>query len=165
MSIHGVRANELIVDERALTKRVTSNDVKQTLETFQINETGVDVMLVVSTTTDLEARAKDILDLGEAALNRLFGSETKTEVSVITSQREETAKLHVTARALAAFAANAGVSRLEAQELGDFLAARVSAEYQLLMLRFKDTDLLEKPNLELELPGRSFTVQRKQVYR
>lgn len=170
-SLKGVQANLVVLDERQLTRRVDENDVKRTFDEFQSrvtdSDTGVDAELIISTTEKTEARATDLLDLGEAALARLFGSDAQTDVSVITAQDSVSARLRVSKAGLMRTAAAMGLGTLASVDLENFIAQRVSTEYQLLLLKFADTDLVPTVDLTLELlpSGRSLTVSRAQRFR
>ena len=171
--MNGVRASEVILDERQLTKRIEEEDVKQTLLDFEgkrRSPTGDEVELIMRTTEETEARASILLDLGEAALTRLFGA-LKFNISVITSQPENRAQIRISQRAVQRVASACGISSSANQRTGisieNFVANRVSAEYQLLRLSFNNTDLLSSPNRQITLypSGRTLNVSRSQQFR
>jgi len=170
-SMRGVRANSIVLDERQLTLRVDEGDIKRTYEEFQrmvdISDSETDAELIISTTEQTEARASDLLDLGGAALARLFGSDARTDVSVITAQESVSARLRVSKSGLVRAASAMGIGMLPEVELENFLSQRISTEYQLLLLKFEDTDLLPNPDITIEvLPsGRRLTVSRAQRFR
>ena len=172
-AMNGVHASEVILDERQLTKRIKEKDVKQTLQDFEAQRRspkGDEVELIVRTKEGTEARASILLDMCEAALTRLFG-EFKFNVSVITSQTENTAHIRISQRAVQRVAYSCGVSSSANQRTGtsieNFVANRVSAEYQLLLLSFNNTDIIASPNLQITLfpSGRTLNVLRYQQFR
>jgi hypothetical protein len=167
--MNGIRANDVVLDERNLTRRVTKSDVQTTLEQFRSrasNDIG-DVEFVVSTPEETEQRAKYLLDLGEAALKRLFGSDAKIDVSVVTSQPRPFAQLRLGENALEWVSRAIGVANIDTQKLENFVAKRVSTEFQLMLYTFDNTDLLNDPTLSIKLwpSGRTLTVSRAQRFR
>ena len=171
--MNGVHASEVILDERQLTKRIEEDDVKQTLQDFEgkrRSPTGDEVELIMRTTEETEGRASTLLDLGEAALTRLLGG-LKFNISVITSQPENTAQIRISQRAVQRVASACGISSSANQRAGisieNFVANRVSTEYQLLLLSFNNTDLLASPSLQITLypSGRTLNVSRSQQFR
>ena len=170
----GVHSNEVILDEHKLTKRLTADQVKTTFSEFEKRRVGRlnddHAELILKTKERTEARASTLLDLGEAALARLFGSSSRFDVSVITAQEDEVAQLRVTERGVQRIAAASGVSqafRSGDTTVEDFVAKRVSTEYQLMLLSFHNTDLLSGPRLEITLrpSGRVLHVSRAQRFR
>lgn len=168
--LHGVRANAVVLDERQLTQRVSSKDIKSTFAEFQkrvAKTDGADAELILSTTEHTEARASSLLDLGEGALARLFGRDAKVDISVITSQETDSARLRVTKRGIERVASALSCSGIDSTTLENFVAQRASTEYQLMLLKFGDTDLLPSVSLTLELvaSGRTLSVGRQQRFR
>jgi hypothetical protein len=168
--LHGVRANAVVLDERQLTQRVSSNDVKLTFADFQkrvAKTDGADAELILSTTETTEARASSLLDLGEGALARLFGRDAKVDISVITSQSADSARLRVSAPGMERVAAALGVSGIDSTQIENFVAQRASTEYQLMLLKFNNTDLLPSVDIVLELmaSSRTLSVGRQQRFR
>jgi hypothetical protein len=170
-AMRGVRANAVVLDERQLTRRVSDEDVRRTYEEFQQRtETGgldVDAELIMSTVETTESRASDLLDLGGAALARLFGRDARTDVSVITAQDAASARLRVSAAGVKRVAEAMGVGSVRTEELENFLSQRISTEYQLLLLKFDNTDILPNPDITIELvpSGRTLVVSRAQQFR
>lgn len=171
--MNGVHANSVVLDERELTKRLDDHDLKQTLQDFEHQRrspTGDEVELVLRTSEETEARASILLDRSEEALARLFG-DLKFNISVITSQPENTAQIRISQRAVQRVASACGISSSANQRAGisieNFVANRVSTEYQLLLLSFNNTDLLASPNLQITLypSGRTLNVSRSQQFR
>ena len=152
---------------------MSSRDVKQTYADFQkrvdANDDGLHAELILSTTETAEARASSLLDLGEAALARLFGADARTDISVVTHQRSNSARVRVTGSGLKRVTDMIGASRcsVSKEDFENFLAQRASTEYQLALLKFMNTDLIPDVNLTLELlsTGRTLTVGRAQRFR
>ena len=171
--MNGVHASDVILDERQLTKRIEAKDVKRTLQDFEARRTpptGDEVELIVRTKEETEARASTLLDLGEAALSRLFG-DLKFNISVITSQPDNTAHVRVSEKAVQRVAMACGISSAVNQRTGisieNFVANRLATEYQLLLLSFNNTDLIASPSLLITLypSGRTLNVSRSQQFR
>ena len=171
--LHGVHANAVVLDERHLTQRVSGRDVRQTYENFQkrvdANDDGLHAELILSTTEVTEARASSLLDFGEAALARLFGADARTDISVVTAQRSNAARVRVTGEGLTRVTDIIGASHssISKAEFENFLAQRASTEYQLMLLKFFDTDLIPDVDITLELlsTGRTLTVGRARRFR
>lgn len=171
--LRAVRANQIVIDERQLTKPVSKQDVRETFEAFQKRVDSVatdglpDADFLIETDDKSEGRARELLDLGEAALKRLFSTELKIDISVVTAQPTSSAKLRITEAAVRRVASATGLSGLGVQEMEDFVAQKISTEYQLILLRFLNVDLLPDPALTIEVgpSGRSLNVSRSQTFR
>lgn len=173
------RGNALVIDERQLTKRVGKSDVERTLDEFSAlsrdyddyedGDYNDDAKLIISTTDSREARARVLLDLGEAALARLFGRDSKFDVSVITAQSETSARVRVMPTGLLRFAKRVGLEAPSESEqverIQNVLSNRISTEYQLLMLTFENTDLLADPQLTIQFDKRVLSVARARRFR
>ena len=164
----GVRADAIVVDERRLTQRVDADDVQQTYAEFQqrVGVRDTDVRLIISTTESSESRASELLDLGTAALARLFESDA-SDVSVITSQSENGARIRISKQAVRGVGSAMGLSTLDDIALENFITQRVSTEYQLLLLKFNNTDILPTIDLSVDVlvSGRCLHVSRAQRFR
>lgn len=163
----GVRADAIVIDERRLTQRVDSADVQQTYAEFQ-KRGGVrdtEVQLIISTTEVSESRASELLELCTVALARLFGSSS--DVSVITAQLGNAARVRVSKQAVRGVASAMGLSTLDDIALENFITQRVSTEYQLILLKFNNTDILTTIDLSIEVlaSGRKLQVSRAQRFR
>jgi len=172
-ALRAARANQIVIDERQLTKSINARDVREAYDEFRQRAESKkldgmpDADLFIQTDETSERRARELLDLGEAALERLFGTELKIDISVVTAQSTSSAKLRVTEAAVRRVAAATGLVGLGVETLEDFVAQRIATEYQLLLLRFLDTDVLPDPALTIEVrpSGRSLRVSRAQIFR
>jgi hypothetical protein len=173
-ALRTARANAVVIDERNLTRAVNGNDVKQTLEDFRRRTDAAEASgdtpeaeFVISTDESSEARARDLLESADAALHRMFGNILRVDVSILTHQPKSSAKLHVTKAALQRVARAVGLANLPTTELENFVAMRASTEYQCLLLRFENSDVLRSPDLEISLrpSGRTLRVARRQQFR
>lgn len=172
--------NTVVIDERSLTSRISERDVQRTLDEFEtltkgdLNGSDDEVQLIISTTDDTEARARVLLDLGEAALARVFGKETRFDVSVITAQERTTARVRVSRSAVMRFAARVGIdggskrkwdTAETVRTAETAVSSRLSTEYQLLLHVFGQTSLLVDPKLEINFGERRLTVARALRFR
>ena len=187
--------NTVVIDERTLTSRISERDVQRTLDEFEtltkgglndlngseglngLNGSDDEVQLIIATTDDTEARARVLLDLGEAALARVFGKETRFDVSVITAQERTTARVRVSRSAVMRFAARVGIlggskRKWDSAEMvrtvrtaETAVSSRLSTEYQLLLHFFGQTSLLVDPKLEINFGERRLTVARARRFR
>lgn len=151
-----MRADAIVVDERRLTKRISPSTVQKTYDDFQkrvdtIDDT--DVELIISTAETTEERASQLLELGAALLDRLFGSNARTDVSVITQQQKGGARLRVSKQASRRVASALGVGIIGDTELENFITQRVSTEYQLMLLKFNNTDIFTIDTISVQFMG------------
>jgi len=122
--------------------------------------------LILTTETD-EFRADELLKLAENMLTRvLVGNHvvTKVNVKVITGQPNDSASVNIYASGLDLARVAYGLFGRSVTQIEDFLAARVSTEFQLLLHRFLDKDVLDTINLniKMETSGRSLAAVSRQ---
>jgi hypothetical protein len=120
-------------------------------------------LLIFSAETD-ETRAGALLDLGEKALLHVLGgvSVARVDVNVVTAQKKTSAKLNLFERGVRLAAIAYGVGGTPLREVEDFLCTRAAAEFEMLLLRFYDSDVVVRPKLSmhLEFSNRTLEVQR-----
>jgi len=142
----------MIIDERLLTKRISPSAVQQTYDQFQkrtVNLDDIDVELILATTETTEERASQLLELATSLLTRLFG-DARTDVSVITQQQMGSAKLRVSKQTSRRVARALGVDSIGDTELETFITNRISTEYQLMLLKFNNTDILTADTISVQ---------------
>ena len=142
----------MIIDERLLTKRISPSAVQQTYDQFQkrtVNLDDIDVELILATTETTEERASQLLELATSLLTRLFG-DARTDVSVITQQQMGSAKLRISKQTSRRVARALGVDSIGDTELETFITNRISTEYQLMLLKFNNTDILTADTISVQ---------------
>ena len=142
----------MIIDERLLTKRISPSAVQQTYDQFQkrtVNLDDIDVELILATTETTEERASQLLELATSLLTRLFG-DARTDVSVITQQQMGSAKLRVSKQTSRRVARALGVDSIGDTELETFITNRISTEYQLMLLKFNNTNILTADTISVQ---------------
>ena len=142
----------MIIDERLLTKRISESAVQQTYDQFQkrtVNLDDIDVELILATTETTEERASQLLELATSLLTRLFG-DARTDVSVITQQQMGSAKLRVSKQTSRRVARALGVDSIGDTELETFITNRISTEYQLMLLKFNNTNILTADTISVQ---------------
>ena len=161
--------NQVVLNEAQLTRRLSAKDVHLTLEEFRARNTDneISVQLVFQTTETSEARASRLLDLGEAALERLFGPETKYRVSVVTGQLDDKSQMNLTQSSIDYISKTTGISTMSSsEEIEDFVGSRCTTEFLLLSLIYSNTNLLPSPDLTITFPsGRILKAFRSQRFR
>lgn len=125
-------------------------------------------LLILTTETD-EKRASSLLDLGEKALLHVLGgvSVARVDVNVVTAQKETSAKLNLFERGTRLAAMAYGIGGTPLREVEDFLSTRAASEFEMMLLRFYDTDVIENPRLTMHLryTNRTLEVQRPDTSR
>ena len=129
---------------------------------------GVHAELLILTTETNQTRAETLLDLGEKALVHLLGGSDSARVSVnvVTAQAKTEAKLNLFEKGTRLARSALGLAGVSTADLEDFIASKASAEYEMLMLRFYDTELVQgapKLTIHLSSTGRTLEVQRAGV--
>ena len=159
--------NHVVFNENDITKRITQKQVKTTISDFYKKQTSDKKSeLIIKTTEETEARASHMLDLAEAAMARLFGSNSKFDVSVITSQTAERVSARISRNAVAYVASACGISSASSpEEIESFVFGRLLTEIQLLLLTFHESDLLEDPVISVKIGDRTLRASRAQRFR
>ena len=158
--------NHVIFNENEITKRITQKQVQTRISDFQKKQTSEkNSELIIKTTAESEERASYILDLAEAAMIRLFGSTSKFEVSVITSQATESVSFLISSDAVAHVASGCGISTASSEEIESFVFGRALTEVRLLLLTFHETDLLEDPIISIKVGKRTLEASRARRFR
>lgn len=167
--MEGVNSPNLVVDERTLTRRIGELEVERTLDEFhRAPADDSHARMLVHTDATSEVRARELLDLSEAALVRLLGGgeDVIVDANVVTHQPVTHASVVIADGAIEHCMRAIGISGLSLRDAEDFFVQRLVTEYHLLLLRFHNTDLLTDPRLRVSLPsGRIITAARQQRFR
>ena len=157
------------VEDGDVEMRKEWTGIIQKLENLKTGDSATDALdaelLILTTETD-EGRAGELLDLGEKLLLRVLGNVrvVKTDVNVVTSQPTTSATLNLYERGVRIALLAYGAGNTPVKEFEDFLASRAITEFQLLLLRFLNTDTLKHENVRLKMhmqpTGRVLDVQR-----
>ena len=156
-----------MIDERELTRRVNDRDVELTVDEFgarELEAEDLDATMVIKTSETSEVRARELLELSEAALLRVLGGgdDLKVDVSLLTHQTQNRAAIRLGDAAPSLALRGLGVHSIDPTIGVDFVVNKLVTEYHCLLLRFYRTDFITNPQLEIELAdGRTVMAQRR----
>ena len=164
-----------ILEESEGTVQVEPSTVDLIIEAFKTRikqekhadqETPHAEALIRTTETD-EFRTDELLKLAENMLTRvLVGNHVvaTVDVKVLTGQPNDSASINIYAAGLDLARVAYGLFGRSVTQIEDFLASRVSTEFQLLLHRFLDKDVLDNINLniKMEASGRSLAAVSRQ---
>lgn len=152
---------------RSMNKRWSLAVKQRDISKIEDTKSDLHAELVMSTIETDERRANELLYLSEKAILRTLGNvpTTKVETSVITSQQNTEANLVIYETGVRIAARAYGLTPLDASEIEDFIVKKAAVEYQTLLLRFYNTDILKGDNsplltVRLDLTGRTLQIQR-----
>ena len=158
--------NHVIFNENEITKRITEKQIKTRISDFQKKKTSEkNSELIIKTTVESEGRASYMLDLAEAGMRRLFGSTSKFEVSVITSQATESVSFRISSGAVKHVASGCGISAASSEEIESFVFGRALTEVRLMLLTFHETELLKDPIISIKVGKRTLEASRARRFR
>jgi hypothetical protein len=163
------------IDEHEIRERLRSMNERWKYAVEQRDFSGIEeddkrdlhAELVVSTTEIDENRANELLYLSEHAILRTLGNvpTSRVETSVVTSQPNTQATLVIYEKGVRNAARVYGLTSLDERDVEDFVVKKASVEYQAVLLRFYNTDILKGDNspmltVRLDLTGRTLQIQR-----